>query len=142
MRRRHSTALGLMILVAVGCHQGTSTAPSTDPNQPRAERRLAVTVAGQQTVTQDRTDEILVTAVRQNVGGPVDVELRNLPTGVEVVTKDMTIPADKLALTVTIKAAPKADPVAGHVVTVAAKARDEKDLQEATATFKLDVKSK
>jgi hypothetical protein len=134
MRRGRSTALGLVILVALGGHQGTATAPSTDPSRPRAEWRLAV--------TQDRADEILVTAVRQNIGGPVDVELRNLPAGVEVVTKDMTIPADKVTLTVTIKAAPRADPVVGHVVTVAAKVRDQKDLPEATATFKLDVKTK
>jgi len=59
-----------------------------------------------------------------------------------VVTKDMTIPADKLTVTVTIKASPIATPVEGHVVTVAAKARDQKDLPEATATFKLDVKAK
>jgi len=142
MRRRLLPTLGLMILATVGCHQGTSTAPSTDPSRPRAERRLAVTIASQQTVTQDRTDEILVTAVRQNVGGPADVELRNLPAGVEVVTKDLTIPADKATLVVTIKAAPTAEPVVGHVVTVVARTKDEKDLPEATATFKLDVKAK
>jgi hypothetical protein len=142
MRRGRSTALGLMILMVVGCHQGTSTAPSTDPNRPGAERRLAVTIASHQTVVQDRTDEILVTAVRQNASGPVDVELRSLPSGVEVVTKDMTIPADKATVTVTIMASPTATPVEGHVVTVAAKARDQKDLPEATATFKLDVKAK
>jgi hypothetical protein len=142
MSRSHSIALGLMILAAAGCHQGTSTAPGTDPSHLRAERRLAVTIASQQAVTQDRTDEVLVTVARQNVGGPVDVELRNLPSGVEVVTKDMTIPADKLTLTVTIKAAPTAEPVVGHVVTVVARAEDDEKLPEAAATFKLDVKAK
>src|SRR5690349_387352 len=106
MTRGHSIAFGLMILVLVGCQQGTSTAPSTNPDKPSAERRLTVVVKGDQTVTQDKTDEILVTVDRHNANGPVDVEFQKLPSGVELVTKDMTIPADKSTLTATIKASP------------------------------------
>jgi hypothetical protein len=43
---------------------------------------------------------------------------------------------------VTVKAAPNAASVEDHVVTVLARAKDQKDLPEATTTFKLDVKPK
>ena len=142
MRRGYLIAIGLMFLAAVGCNMATSTAPSTNPNKPNAERKLTMTVASQQKVTQDRTDEILVTILRSKFEGPVSVEFRNLPPGVEMVTKDMTIPADKSTLTATIKATPTAALAEGHVVTVAAKAKDQQDMPEVTTTFKLDVKPK
>ena len=134
--------LGLTVLTAVGCEKGTSTAPSTDPSRPRAERRLTVTSPGEQNVTQDKTDEMTISINRDNFTGPVEIELKNLPTGVEVVTKDMTIPTDKGSAVATVKAAPNAAPVKDHVVTVLARAKDQKDLPEATTTFKLDVKPK
>lgn len=142
MRRFMTIAGGLLVVAAIGCQQGTSTDPSTDPSRPRSERRLTVTSPGIQTVTTDRTDEMTIAINRDNFTGPVDIEVRNLPSGVDLVTKDMTIPADKGSLTVTIKAAPTAQPVNDHTVTVAAKAKDQKDLPEATTTFKLDVNRK
>jgi ABC-type Fe3+-hydroxamate transport system substrate-binding protein len=129
-------------LLAAGCQQGSSTAPSTNPNRPGDTRKLTVTSPGDQTVTQDRTDEMTISINRDNFSGPVAIELRNLPAGVELVTKDLTIPADKSSITVTIRANPTAAPADDHVVTVVAKAKEQADLPEATTTFKLDVKSK
>jgi hypothetical protein len=141
MVRRHSILLGLVILT-IGCEQGNSTAPSTDPTRPGAVRRLTVVVAGHQTIRQDKTEEMAVTIVRENIKGVVDIEFRNLPPGVEVATKEMFIAVDKSTMTVTLRAVPNAPPVEDHVVTVAARARDEKDLPEVTTTFKLSVKPK
>ena len=129
-------------LIGAGCDKGTSVAPSTNPAKPDAERKLTVTSPGEQNITQDKTDEMTISINRDRFSGPVDIELRNLPAGITVTTTDLTIPADKGSATVTIKAAATAAPADDHMVTVAAKAKDQKDLPEATTTFKLDVKSK
>jgi len=142
MKRVSIVLFGVAILTSVGCEKGKSTAPGTNPDRPRAERRLTVTSPGEQNVTQYKTDEMTVSINRDNFTGPVDIELRNLPAGVEVVTKDATVPTDKGSLVVTIKAGPTAAPVDDHVVTVVARAKDQKDLPEATTTFKLDVDKK
>jgi hypothetical protein len=134
--------LGLVFVALAGCDKGRSTAPGTDPSRPGAERRLTVTSPGSQTVTQDRTDEMTVSINRDRFEGPVDVRLAELPKGVEVVTTDLTIPADKSSLKVTVKAAADAPPVSGHLVKVSATAKGQKDMPEANATFKLTVKSK
>ena len=142
MKRALAAVLGLVFIALAGCDKGTSTAPSTDPSRPGAERRLTVTSPGNQTVTQDRTDEMTISINRDRFEGPVDVRLDDLPKGVEVVTKDLTVPAGKSSLVVTVKAAADAAPVNDHAVKVSAKAKDQKDMAEATTTFKLTVKPK
>ncbi|MBA4066127.1 MAG: hypothetical protein C0501_20900 [Isosphaera sp.] len=129
-------------LLAGGCKEASTSAPSKDPAKPNSPRKLTVKSPGDQTVTQDRTDEMTVGLDRDNFSGPVAVELKNLPKGVTVETKDLTAAADKNSLTVTIKAAPDAPPVVDHVVQVTARAKDQADLPEATTDFKLTVKSK
>ena len=141
MKRVITALFSVMVLGVVGCDKGTSTAPSTDPSRPNAERRLTVTSPGDQTVTQNQTDEMTVSINRDRFEGPVDIKFDNLPKGVEVVTPAMTITADKSSLPVTVKAAPDATPVKDHAVKVTAKAKDQKDLPEATVTFQLTVKT-
>lgn len=135
-------AAAVAIAFAAGCQQGSSTASSTTPGKPDSKRVLKVTSPGSQTVTQDKTDEFTVSINRDNFSAAVDVDLKNLPAGVTLETKDLTIPADKNSLTVTIKAGPTAAPVVDHMVTVGVKAKNQTDLPEATETFKLTVKSK
>lgn len=135
-------SFGFLALTAVGCGTGTATAPSKDPNKPNAERKLKVTVPNSESVTQDRTEEVSISISRDHFTGPVAIEFRSLPAGVSVTTQDMVIPADKSDLKVTLKATATAQPAKDHAVMVAARAKDEKDLPEATANFKLDVKSK
>ena len=133
------------LLAAIGCQQGTSTAPATSTGTGRSEsavRKLTVTVRDYQSVTQDRTGEVSVLVNRSHFSGPVEVSLRNLPTGVTLETKDRTVPADKNTLTLTIKAAPDAPPVSDHAAQVVAKAKDQADMPEAVADFKLTVKAK
>ena len=100
------------LAAAIGCNQGTSTAPgtgrtnSTNRSADDTARKLTVSVRGNQVITQDLTDEITVMIDRDNFSAPVDIRFDNLPKGVSVVTREMTIPADKESMTVTLKAAP------------------------------------
>lgn len=131
------------LLATAGCGKtATSSAPSKDPAKPNTPRKLSVKGPTSQTVIQDRTDEMSVSVDRDGFSGPVTISLKNLPKGVTVETKDLTLPADKNSLTVTIKAAPDAPAVVDHVVQVMAKANDQADMPEVASDFKLTVKSK
>jgi hypothetical protein len=137
-----ASIVGLCFVGLVGCDKGATTGPSTDPNRPNAERKLTVTSPGSQTVTQDKTDEFTISINRDRFEGPVEIKIDNLPEKVELVTKEMTIPADKSSLAVTVKAAPDAPPVEDREVKVTAKAKDQKDMGEAVVGFKMNVKPK
>lgn len=144
MKKILCSMLAVGLIGLVGCKEGTSQAPPKagqvgDQTKPR---KLSVTSPGGQVVMQDQTDELTVSVTRENLTSPVSVELRDLPNGVKVTTQDMTIPAGKDSITVTIKADSNATVAKDHVVKVAAKAKDEKDLPEAITDFKLDVKAK
>ncbi len=145
MKRTYCAAFLTIVLVA-GCDsKGTSTAPGTgpyvDPNKNSA-RKLEVSTSKDETVQQDKAKEFNVSITRTGITGPVLISFRDLPPGVAVETKEMTIPADKTSLAVTIKAAPDAKVVEKYKSKVAAKAIDAKDLPEAVADFDLNVKLK
>jgi len=141
MKRAIFLAVSLAFTL-VGCKSATTTAPSNDPNDPNKVRKLTVNSPGDQSVRVNGTDELSVSIDRKNVDGPVAVELRNLPPGVEVVTQDMTIPAGKDKIHVTLRAKPEAKPVKDHKVNVVAMPKDEKDMKEVMIDFKLEVKPK
>ena len=69
------------------------------------------------------------------------MEIRNLPAGVSVVTPDMTIPAGKDSMEVTVKAEKDAKVVDNHKVQIAVKPREQKDIPEAVVQFDMDVKA-
>jgi hypothetical protein len=142
MNRLFASIVGLCFVGLVGCDKGSTSAPSTDPNRPNAERKLTVISPGSQSVTRDKTDEFSVSISRDRFEGPVEIKIENLPEKVELVTKEMTIPADKSSLDVTVKAAPDAPPVEDRDVKVTAKATNQKDMGEAVVTFKMSVKMK
>lgn len=97
------------LMAAAGCGKSaTSTAPSNDPAKPNTARKLSVTAPSGQSVTQDKTDELKVSVDRSGFSGPVTISLKNLPKGVTLETKDLTLPADKNSVTLTVKAAPDA----------------------------------
>jgi uncharacterized protein YhdP len=150
MKYRHYALFCFGLVLFAGCQHGSSTAPSTAPsaapnannNSANPPRKLTVTSPGSQTIRQDKTDEMTVSISRSHFASPVKVEIRHLPAGVTVDTKDLTIPADKTSLTLTLKAAPDAKSVDNQKVTLAAKATNEKDMEEATVDFDLSVKPK
>ena len=141
MKRGIFLSVGLALILS-GCKSATTTAPSSDPNQPDKTRELTVKSPGDQNIKQNGTDEMSVSISRKNFESPVAIQLRNLPDGVEVVTQDTTIPAGKTSLNVTIRAKPEAKPVTEHKVEVVAIPREEKGMPEVVTDFKLNVKLK
>jgi hypothetical protein len=143
MKKVLYSLLCLGVIGFVGCKEGTSQAPPKpgqpgDANEPRT---LTVTSPGNQTITQNLTDELTVSIDRDNFNSPVRISLENLPSGVEVVTENMTIPPGQDSLTVTLKASPTATAVSEHLVRVIARPVNEEGLKEAVTDFKLEVKN-
>jgi hypothetical protein len=139
MRRLITLAAVIAITGVIGCEIKTGTAPSTDPNKPDATRKLTLTVADSQTVTQGETDKVMATINRTNFKDEVTIEVSDLPKGVTLESRDMTIPADQNSITLTLKAAADASPTEDHVFHVVAKS---KDIKSETANVKLTVKAK
>jgi outer membrane receptor for ferric coprogen and ferric-rhodotorulic acid len=142
MKHLLSTCAALAVVGLAGCKEGTSTAPSTNTNRPESARKLTVKSPGSQTLTQDQTDDMTISISRDHFSGPVDIHLKDLPQGVSVVTKEMTIPEGKDSVKVTVKADPGAPATSDHQVIVQAKPQGQPDMQEATVDFKLTVKAK
>ena len=129
--------LSVMILT-VGCNQTSSsvgTKISTRTGEP-VRKELSLTAAKEQTITRGSTDKVDVKIARTNFDDAVTIAISNLPAGVEVVEKEMTIPNGSTSLTLTLKAA--ADAAQGdHNVTITA---STVGLEKTTQTFKLTVK--
>jgi len=129
--------LSVMILT-VGCNNTTSTVGtkvSTRTGETEV-KKLSLTAAKEQTLARGATDKVSITISRTNFNDPVTVAVTNLPAGVEVVEKDMTIPRDTTLLTLTLKAAADAA-VGDHNVTITASAPG---MEKTTQSFKLTVK--
>src|SRR5262245_27999896 len=135
MKKLDAIAMAFCQVGGVGCEQKTGTAPGTNPNKPV---KLTLRLAESQTITQDKTDDMTVNISRTEFKDPVTLEVKDLPKGVEVVTKDLTIPADKTMHTITLKAAPDAPPVTDHVIKIIAKGGGA----ESDGNVKLTVKAK
>lgn len=142
MKRFICSVLGLAVVGLAGCQQGSSVASSTKPGAPGETRVLKVTSPGEQNITQDGIDDMTISISRTNFNGAVEIKIDNLPKDVKVTTEDLTIPAGKDSLTVSLKASPTAGVVEDHMVKVTATAKGESDMQPATVEFKLDVKAK
>ena len=139
MRRLIALTLAVGLLGAFGCETKSGTAPSTNPNKPGDTRKITIAVSGDHTITQGTTDDIMVNVTRSNHQDPVTLEVTDLPAGVTLDSKDLTIPADKNSITVRLKAAPDAKPVTDHVFHMVGKA---KDLTSEVLNIKLTVKAK
>ena len=135
MKKLMAVALAFGLIGAVGCEQKSGTAPGTEPNKPK---KLTLRVADSHTITQDRTDELTVTVTRTQFSDPVTIDVKDLPKGVTLETKDLAIPGDKNTLTLTFKAAPDA-PTGEFVYHIVAKS---KDITSDPANIKLTVKGK
>jgi len=135
MKKLIAIALAFGLVGAVGCEQKSGSAPGTDPNKPK---KLTLRVVESHTITQDKTDELTVTVTRTEHKDPVTIEVKNLPKGVTLETKDLSIPGDKNTVTLTFKAAPDA-PAGEHVYQIVAKTAD---ITSDPANVKLTVKAK
>lgn len=138
MKMLYTAALSVGILLPIGCEKASSTAPSTS-GRANDTRKLSVTVSGDHTITQDKTDDVMVMVNRDNFKDDVKLEVKDLPAGVSLVSTDLTIPGDKNTHTLTLKATADAATVKDHVFHIVAKA---KDLPDVTVNVKLTVKAK
>ena len=132
-----ASAIGLAFLI--GCETKSGTAPSTDPGKPNAAQKLSITAMDSQSVTQDKTVELMVDVNRENFKEPVAILVNDLPKGVTLDTKDLTVPTDKSRITLTLKAAPDAPTVTDHVIHVVGKS---KEITTEPKSIKLTVKPK
>lgn len=139
MKKLVAMTLAVGLAGLFGCEQKSGTAPSTDPNKPDATRKLTITVADSQTITQGGTDDVMVNVNRDNFKDEVKIEVSDLPKGVTLDSKDVTIPADKSNITLRLKADPDAPTFKDHMIHIVGKS---KDIKSDVANVKLTVKSK
>jgi hypothetical protein len=102
------------------------------------EKKLTLKAPGNTTIKQDDTAAITVHITRDKFNDPVELKFNNLPKGVTVMENDLTISKDAKEAKLTLKAAPDAEPVDDHKVTVHASGGG---LQQ-DATFNVTVKKK
>jgi hypothetical protein len=139
MKRLITLTLAVGLGGLLGCEQKSGTAPSTDPSNPNAVRKITVTVSGDHTITQGETDDVLVAVTRSHHSDPVTLEVSDLPKAVTLDSKDLTIPGDKNSITIRLKADPTAPPVKDHVFHIVGKA---KDITSDPLNVKVTVKAK
>ncbi|HJZ92946.1 MAG TPA: hypothetical protein VKE40_18875 [Gemmataceae bacterium] len=137
MRMLFAAAISIGILCPIGCEQKSTTSPN--PNNPNAPRKLTITTKSSQTITRGKTDDIDVAVTRKEFSGAVELEVKDLPTGVTCITKDLTIPEGKSTITLTLQAAADTPPVTDHMFHIVAKA---KEVDSIAAEVKLTVKAK
>ena len=106
-------------------------------------RKLTLMKPSDQSITRGKSNDVKISIDRTKFEGPIAVELAQLPKGVQVTSGDKTIPRERDSVTFTLQAAPDADVVTNHRVTVTAKAAGDTatptDLQ-ATEMFLVTVK--
>jgi hypothetical protein len=133
------TVVTLGLIGTLGCEIKSGTAPSTNPNKPEETRKLTLAVSGDHTITQSETDDVMVAVTRSHHKDDVSLEVSDLPTGITLDSKDVTIPGDKNSITLRLKADANATPVKDHVFHMVGKA---KDLTSEVLDVKLTVKAK
>jgi hypothetical protein len=136
MKKLIAFALAIGLAGVLGCETKSGTAPSTNPNKPQ---KVAITAMDSHSITQDKTVEFMVDVTRTENNDPVTIEVKDLPKGVTLETKDLTIPSDKSRITLTLKAAPDAPEVTDHVFQIVGKT---KDITTEPKAIKLTVKKK
>ena len=139
MKRLIAMALTFGLFGGAGCDSKSGTAPSTNPNKPGDTQKITITVSDDHTITQGETDDVKVMVNRSNNKDDVTLEVTDLPKGVTLASKDMTVPGDKNSITIMLKADPTALPIDNHVFHIIGKGKDAKT--EPT-NVKLTVKAK
>jgi hypothetical protein len=136
MKKLIAIALAIGLAGVLGCETKSGTAPSTNPNKPR---KISITAMDSHSITQDKTVEFMVDVTRTENSEPVTIQVTDLPKGVTLETKDLTVPPDKSRITLTLKAAPDAPTVTDHPFHIVGKAAD---MTTEPKAIKLTVKAK
>lgn len=139
MKRLIALTLAAGLVGFVGCESKSGTAPSTNPNKPNETRSIRITVSKDHTITQGETDDVMVEVTRSHNKDDVTLEVTDLPKGVVLDSKDVTVPGDKMSITLRLKADPTAPPVDNHEFHIVG---HSKDIKSDTLNVKLTVKAK
>lgn len=130
--------LCIALAATTGCNNTTKTGSTrlSPTSNESVAKTLSLTAAKEQTIEKNGTDKVDVSVSRTNFEDPVTIAVTNLPKGIELVDKELTIASGSKTITFTLKAAP--DAVAGdHQVTLTASAPG---VPNNSQTFKLTVK--
>jgi hypothetical protein len=129
MSRTSVVAAALLSLLAVGCNKQAEAGG-------RQGTMLALNDPSDQTITQGASNPISISVDRHGFADAVQVSFSNLPTGVRV--QESAIPAGDSKRDFVLVAAPDAQIVNNHIVTVTARGSGAAPTQ----TFELTVKPK
>jgi hypothetical protein len=124
-----AAAVAALVVAVNGCQR--KTAENT------AGQKITLSAPGNVDIKRGGTAEVKVSISRTNYNEPVKVEITNLPTGVSVETKDMTIAKDQSSGTFTLKARDDAE-----LVTKEATATVTGGDLKVSENFKVTVKDK
>jgi len=122
----------LFLLVLVGCQQSSDTKGSGE--------KLTLEKPSNVTINRGETATVKVKIKRNNYADAVKVAFEDLPEGVTVDTKEMTIAKDKTDGEFTLKADKEAKKVENHEAKVVV--TGEGGLKPPPQTFKITVKDK
>ena len=124
-----SVAVSLLSLVLLGCSKQAEAAG-------RGGSVLALNDPSNQTITQGESGQVAISIERHGFADAVQVAFSNLPTGVRV--QETTISAGDSRRDFVLVAAPDAQVVTKHLVTVTARGSGAAPTQ----TFELTIKAK
>jgi hypothetical protein len=139
MKRILAITVAMALIATTGCETKSGTASSTNPNKPNETRSVRITATENHTITQGETNDMTVAVTRSHDKDDLTLEVSDLPQGVTLDSKDLTVPGDKNTFTLRLKADPAAPPVEHHEFHIVGKA---KDLQTDKLNVKLTVKAK
>jgi len=125
-----------LFALALGLSIGLGACAHTTVNGPRGEE-LTLMAPADQTLRRGETNKVSVFVRRDKISGPVTLKIDNLPSGVEVIEKSVSVPGDSMSTEFTLYAKPNADLVSNHAVRVTAIGPDN---IQTTEWFDLDVK--
>ena len=100
---------------------------------------MSLTVPNDVTIDQGESETVKVSIDRDNFNEPVTVAFENLPAGVKLMEKDLTIPAGKESVQFTLQVERDAQPVENHPVRVKASGGG---LNTEPAQFMLEIDKK
>lgn len=125
------------LILFTGCNNSTTVSTkTTNAAGERVVKKLTLTTPKEVTLTKGVNEKVSLTISRSNFEEAVSLEVTGLPAGVEVVEKEMTIPASSTTLALTLKATDAAVAGDSQVNVTASSSGVEKISQN----FKLKVK--
>lgn len=120
--------VGALLGAGVGCDRATV--------QGARGAKLTITAPGAKTLERGKMTDVNVSVGREELSGPVEITVSQLPAGVNAVKPSFQIPSTEREATFTLHADPNADLVTNHRALVTASAGDVKVSEQLEITIK------